>query len=154
VQPGQSMPLHAAASARVILAYRDPAMVESLLSTQPRPSFTPATVREINQVIDHLDEIRATGYDVCDSELDEGVWAVAAPVYDRHGSVEYGLTLAAAKPRVDEPEIRARDTLMVLSASRTVSRANGYAGEFSELPTHAELERRFARRVAGAGMVR
>jgi IclR family acetate operon transcriptional repressor len=154
VQPGQEVPLHAAASARVILAYRDPVMVEALLSAEPRRSFTPGTVREVNQLIDHLDDIRATGYDVCDSELDEGVWAVAAPVYDREGRVEHGVTLAAAKGRVEDPAVRARDALLVLRAAERLSRANGFTGTIPAPPSHDELERRFMKRTAGAGMIR
>lgn len=143
VHPGQEMPPHAAASARVILAHRDPAFVERLLSETPRDAFTPMTVREVNRIIDHLAAVRRQGFDVCDSELDPDVWAVAAPILEEDGRIESGVTLAAAARRMEQPARRADVTLIVLRAAREISLAQGYAGEWPGLPGRDELIARF-----------
>jgi DNA-binding IclR family transcriptional regulator len=144
VRVGQEMPLHAAASARAVLAYRDPALVEALLTAHRREAFTPGTIREVNQIIDHLAEIRHHGFDVCSSELDDDVWAVAAPVFNADGRVETSVALAAASRRAARPERQAELTRVVLAAAATLARSLGYAGPLREDATTAELATLFA----------
>jgi DNA-binding IclR family transcriptional regulator len=139
VRTGQMMPLHAAASARALLAYREPAFVEALLAAQHREAFTTGTIREINQLIDHLAQVRTHGFDVCSSELDNDVWAVAAPVFDASGRVEYAVAMAAAASRVGTAERRAECTNIVLRAAAQLSRGRGYTGALTETVDPAEL---------------
>lgn len=139
VRVGQVMPLHAAASARALLAYRDPAFVEALLAAQHREAFTTGTIREINQLIDHLAQVRRHGFDVCSSELDNDVWAVAAPIFDASGRVECSVAMAAAAGRVGTPARRAECTNIVLRAAAQLSRGRGYTGDLVESIDSAAL---------------
>lgn len=140
VHAGQEMPLHAAASARAILAFQDPMFVESLLTSAPRDAYTPGTIREVNRVIDHLAQVRELGFDVCDSELDDDVWAVAAPVYEADGRVDVAVTIAAAAARMDTPAARVKAARAVILAGRALSLANGYArAESDPMATTEEL---------------
>ncbi|MFF7195046.1 MULTISPECIES: IclR family transcriptional regulator C-terminal domain-containing protein [unclassified Streptomyces] len=140
VRLGQEVPLHAAASARAILAYQDPAFVETLLSSYPRASFTSGTVREINRLIDHLAVVRQRGFDVCDNELDEGVWAVSAPVRSGpSGRVSSAVTVCAAWSRVADPADRAVKARIVLDAAQALSREQGYERPFAPDPTQEQL---------------
>lgn len=148
VRMGQEMPLHAAASARIVLAHKDPAFVEALLLSNRREAFTRGTMREVNQLIDHLARARRHGFDVCTSELDDDVWAVAAPVYDAAGHVECSVALAAAAGRVESPEVRAEHTQSVLRAAEKLSRTHGYAGPIV-IPSHAELVDLYSQAVDG-----
>lgn len=137
VRAGQEMPLHAAASARAILAYQDPVFVEHLLTSAPRDAYTPGTIREVNRVIDHLSKVRKFGFDVCDNELDDDVWAVAAPVYEADGRVNIAVTIAAAAVRMDAPANRIKAAQQVIAAGRELSAANGYI-DVDESATAAE----------------
>jgi IclR family acetate operon transcriptional repressor len=139
VRAGQEMPLHAAASARSILAFQEAEFVEHLLTATPRDAFTPATLREVNRVIDHLVDVRRAGFDVCDSELDNDVWAVAAPVFRADGRVEAALTMAAAAARVDSPEARAAAAAAVLKGAHELSRRDGYRGVLRDVPGADQL---------------
>lgn len=139
VKVGQEMPLHAAASARIVLAHRDPALVEALLAGQRREAYTSGTMREVNQLIDHLAHARRRGFDVCSSELDAAVWAVAAPVYDSTGRVECGVALAAAAGRVESAARKAEFTQLVLQAAETLSRSQGFTGTIAGVRDLAEL---------------
>lgn len=100
VHVGQVMPWHAAASARVLLAWQDRAVVQQLLGAGPFPTFTARTPSTLQAVEEHLRRIRTDGYDVCDAELDEGVWAVAAPVRNSTQDVIASVTAAAPTLRV------------------------------------------------------
>ncbi|GAB1818916.1 IclR family transcriptional regulator [Herbidospora sp. RD11066] len=140
VRLGQEVPLHAAASARAILAYQDPVFAEALLASYPRASFTSGTVRELNRIIDHLALVRARGFDVCNNELDEGVWAVSAPVRSGLGGrVQTAVTVCAAWSRVEDPAVRATATRHVLDAAERLSREQGYEGPIDPNPSESEL---------------
>ncbi|TAM70195.1 MAG: IclR family transcriptional regulator [Microbacteriaceae bacterium] len=126
VRVGQEMPLHAAASARAILAFRDPVLVEALLSSNPPGFLAKDTLRNAGEVIDHLGAVRERGFDICDNELDDDVWAVSAPVFDATGRVEYAVALAAASARMQTPEKRTSAVAEVLSAAQKLSADLGY----------------------------
>jgi len=145
VRIGQEMPLHAAASARAILAYRDPELVEALLSRYPREMFTTGTPRDANDLIDHLSIIRERGFDICDNELDDNVWAVGAPVFDASGRVEYAVALAAASARVQTIEDQARAIAEVLKSAKLLSANLGFTGTMRKRTEH-ELENLIAPR--------
>jgi IclR family acetate operon transcriptional repressor len=126
VHIGQSMPLNAAASARVILAFQDDAVARDILRARPLTVYTGATPTSEEDLTAHFEAIRQRGYDVCDSELDSHVWAVAAPVFDADNSVRYSLALAAAEGRVADPVAKARAIETVLSTARALSETQGF----------------------------
>lgn len=125
VRIGQEMPLNAAASARVILAHLEPAVAREILSNASIRSYTADTPVTLDEVMSHLDRVRSQGFDVCDSELDPNVWAVAAPVFDSQGRVTSSVTLAAAAARMADPLVRTAATEAVLIASRSLSEEQG-----------------------------
>jgi DNA-binding IclR family transcriptional regulator len=143
VQVGQEVPLHAAASARSILAFLPEEVVETLFRERDLTAFTTGTLRSLEQVKSHLAQVRAQGYDVCENELDENVWAVAAPVFASTAQAVSSVTLAAAGNRMRDPIQRTRATEIVLRTARTLSEELGYTGGFSNLPETPEA--------AGAG---
>lgn len=126
VRIGQEMPLHAAASARTLLADLDTDDVRRLLATRPLRAFTDETFTEPEQVLDHLAVVRARGYDVCDDELDRGVWAVAAPVRGSTGRVVASATLAAPAYRVADPDRRQECRTAVETAAAAMSADLGW----------------------------
>lgn len=128
VEVGQQIPLHAAASARVLLANIDRRMALRLLRDQPMTPFTERTPRSVHQVMELLPGISQRGYDVCDEELDDGVWAVSSPVRDGHGRVCASLTLAAPIQRTDA----ARQRLFRMQVDRA---ATAMAMELGWSPT-------------------
>jgi IclR family acetate operon transcriptional repressor len=118
VQVGQTMPPHAAASARVVLAYRDQAEVERILQSHQLDAFTATTPSTREDVLTHLTKVRASGYDICDDELDEHVWAVAAPVRVDEELVAASVTVAAPSRRLPDAAARAEvvDAVRVTAA--------------------------------------
>ncbi|MCU1640715.1 MAG: IclR family transcriptional regulator [Nocardia sp.] len=129
VRIGQDMPLHAAASSRALLAYLPTADARKLLQAYPLDAFTPETPTTVDEVIEHLEVVRERGYDICDDELDRGVWAVSAPVFASTGSAAASVTLAAAGGRIQDPAAREAAVQTVLAAAREMSTELGFAGE-------------------------
>ena len=126
VRVGQEMPLHAAASARVLLAWRDVDEVRELLDGTPFLSFTKDTPHSVEQVLDRLQLIRTRGFDTCESELDENVWAISAPVFSASGEVVASVTLAAPGQRMLSEKSRAAAIAVIESAASRMSLGLGW----------------------------
>ncbi|MDX3107937.1 IclR family transcriptional regulator [Nonomuraea angiospora] len=126
VRIGQDMPLHASAAARVLLAHRDESEAQRLLADRPMTRFTDETPHSVKQVLDHLALVRARGYDVCDEELDPGVWAVSFPVHVSTGRVVASVTLAAPAHRVHDPQVRDNARGVVAAAAAAMSADLGW----------------------------
>lgn len=129
VRIGQDMPLHAAASARTLLAYATEQDARRLLASRPLHAFTEDTLTDVDAVVDHLTVVRARGYDVCDDELDRGVWAVSMPVRTSTGRVAASVSLAAPAYRVAEPEQRDRMRELIATAAEAMSADLGWAAD-------------------------
>jgi DNA-binding IclR family transcriptional regulator len=96
-QPGHVMPLHAGAGAKLLFAGVSKARRAQYLD-RLEPPLAPA-VRE--QLEDELKQLRENGFAVSDGEVDEGLWACAAPVRVR-GQLVGALSVVAPAYRLDE----------------------------------------------------
>ncbi|MGQ4487844.1 IclR family transcriptional regulator [Streptomyces sp. SAS_281] len=132
VRIGQEMPLHAAASGRSLLSHLPERAVQDLVGKRPLTAFTADTPTTVEAVLEHLALVRARGYDVCDDELDRGVWAVAAPVFTSTGTTAASVTLAAAGGRMRDPLVRATAVQTVLTAARALSDGLGFTSEWRD----------------------
>jgi DNA-binding IclR family transcriptional regulator len=138
VRIGQELPLHATAAARSLLAHLAPDAARRLLGTRTLTPFTPGTPVTVEAALEHLALIRARGYDVCDDELDRGVWGVAAPVFSSTGQPLASVTLAAPGLRMREPTVRAEAVRTVREAAGKMSAEFGYAGPSRPAATNGE----------------
>lgn len=126
VRIGQDMPLHAAASARVLLAWRDQDEVRRMLGEQPLRAFTPGTPTSVEEVLRHLATVRSRGFDISESELDHDVWAVSAPVRASTNEVVASVTLAAPGQRLRSADDRAAAAALIRSAAAAMSADLGW----------------------------
>jgi DNA-binding IclR family transcriptional regulator len=83
---GRSLPIHATASGKVILAFVPEAESEAALD-EPLVAHTHRTIMRPAELRRQLEVVRAQGYAIDDEELELGVRAVSAPVRDRDGNV-------------------------------------------------------------------
>lgn len=89
------IPYHASASGLVFLAFDEHALLERLASAG-LPRFASNTFTNRKGLERALRRIREEGYALVSDTLEEGVTAVACPVFDHHGRV--ALTLGATAP--------------------------------------------------------
>lgn len=97
---GRRVPLHASALGKVFLAYGAVS-----LPTEPLERLAPRTVVDRRALQRELATVRARGVATAVDELEPGLWAVAAPVFEAGGAV-------AAALSVSGPTVRLHDGLL------------------------------------------
>ncbi|MFD7244525.1 IclR family transcriptional regulator [Streptomyces massasporeus] len=123
---GQRMPLHADPSARVLLAHLSEPVARRMLMQQPLISFTKGTPRTVDAVMERVRRIREGGYDTAESELDQGVFVVAAPIRLSTGRVRAAVALAAPTVTATSDQDRRDLVTAVLASVAEMSSDLGY----------------------------
>ncbi|WP_250536424.1 IclR family transcriptional regulator C-terminal domain-containing protein [Caballeronia sp. AZ10_KS36] len=80
VVPGRQLAMHAAASAKAILAFQEPALVRRLLP-YPLPRLTDKTITDTDALLAEFSRIRDGAFAVCNGEDYEGFGGLALPIH-------------------------------------------------------------------------
>lgn len=108
VKPGRSLPLHAGAAGRVVLAYSTD--LERYFAANPtRRKFTDRTLLTDDQLRDDVALTTSRGYAVSAGDVTDGITAIAVPIRGSKGSVAGSLTVSGLDEDFHghEPEILA-----------------------------------------------
>lgn len=121
---GGPRPWHAGTSTKLLLAYQSEERREEILA-RPLTRFTPQTTIDPDQLRIQLAKIRANGYHISASDLEENATAIAAPIYDRAGEVVASISVSGPTDRIqktgEESVLR-----WVLAAAGDISRSLGH----------------------------
>jgi DNA-binding IclR family transcriptional regulator len=98
-RPGRRMCAHCTAAGRVLLAYLDEEELDQILAG-PLARFTSATVTDPEELRQVLARVREQGYAAVEEELERGLNAVAAPIYDHTAQVVAAATVAGPAYRL------------------------------------------------------
>ena len=113
------------AAAKAVFAYLPEEQVKRITEDDEEHRFTEKT-KSWRDLIAEIPEIRNKGYSVSDEEVDRGVLAVGAPVFDAAGSAVAGVALATLKATCSEDEFRS--IIMLLGeCCRNISFKLGYS---------------------------
>jgi DNA-binding IclR family transcriptional regulator len=113
---GQMLPWPAAASSKVLLAFAPPGDQEAIVRLLVPVRFTGSTIRSFPLLRRALKTIRKQGYVYSDQEREEGVRAVAAPIFSR-GEGRYCVTMSGPLFRITTKKI----PLMIKTVCKTAS---------------------------------
>lgn len=125
LEKGISLPLHAGASSKILMAYKEDAFLEDMFKYSGFKSFTKNTITELNQLKREMKKIRKEGYAFSDSEVDLMARAISAPIFDHKGNVTSGLTVAGPAHRLTDELIPVL-VGMVKEGARAISWDLGY----------------------------
>jgi DNA-binding IclR family transcriptional regulator len=104
---GQLLPMHAGASAIVLLAWLESGELDRILQAVKLERYTDAaTTTDANLLRARLGEIRKIGYAISFGELEPGAVEVAAPIRDEAGTVTAGLSVVIPSHRADERSLQ------------------------------------------------
>jgi IclR family transcriptional regulator, acetate operon repressor len=121
---GDRRPLHATSSGKAILAFLRPERREEILKALTPARHTDRTVTSLPALRAALDDIRRSGVAVSLDEMVRGASGVAAPVFDRTGSVAGACTIGGPTDRV-RPQLRHLSTA-VKATARAISALLGH----------------------------
>jgi DNA-binding IclR family transcriptional regulator len=101
---GQRLPLHSTASGKIFLAYLPPEERAQYLAS-PLPSFTTRTFTSLELLNRQFEEILEKGYSVDDEEMEVGIRAVSAPVFNQAGKVIAAVSIPSPTSRMSEKRL-------------------------------------------------
>lgn len=102
---GQVLPIHAGASAKVLLAFESSDEIDRVLRSVRLERFTENTVTSVTKLKAQLNVIREQGYEVSVGEVDVGVCGVGAPIFGPTGRVIAAISVAGPQFRMGEAEL-------------------------------------------------
>jgi len=122
---GGSLPLHAGAAGRAVLAHLDPLEWGTYVARPDLEAFTARTLRSPSELRADAEEIRRTGVAISDGDVTDGVAALGAAVLGIGGAVVGAVSVSGVRPAILG---EAHDALAgaVLESAREISVALGH----------------------------
>lgn len=128
---GHRVPLHCSALGKVFLAGG-----AALLPDGPLAGRTPETITSRTRLDAELAGVRERGWAWCDSELEPGLVAVAAPVRAADGKIVAGISVSGPSVRIGRSRIDELGALVAAEAAALSGRL-GYPGTTTRKATVA-----------------
>jgi DNA-binding IclR family transcriptional regulator len=116
---GQSCPAHATSSGKVLLAWTGAQL------SDPLHSFTPNTVSNVAELESDVARVRSRGWASVCEELEVGLNAVAAPVFDVNAEVVAALSVSGPSYRLSEERFT-EVAKVTIAAAEVISRRLGW----------------------------
>ena len=96
---GRAFPLHCTANGKALLAFGDGTLPSDL------PALTDWTITDLEELEEDLERTRQRGYAAALEELELGLHAVAAPVFDAYGRCAAAVSVSAPSYRLPEERL-------------------------------------------------
>ena len=125
VTRGATLPLHAGASSKILLAYQEETFVHAFVKTAELKALTKNTITDRDLIKKEIRAIRKQGVAMSDGEADLVAIAIAAPVFNHQGKILAGLSIVAPRERIS-PKNASEIIKMVKDAAKRISLDIGY----------------------------
>jgi DNA-binding IclR family transcriptional regulator len=110
---GARLPLYAGASSKVLIAYSDPLVQESIFGD---PAWLYSI--DLDQYKQQLEEVSLQGYATSFEERETGAAALSAPIFNRTGKLTAALSVSGPASRLTMEKMREFAPVMMESAKR------------------------------------
>jgi DNA-binding IclR family transcriptional regulator len=121
---GQRLPIHCTASGKLFLAHMSAEQRNAILS-KPLKTYTDRTITFPDDLLKQLNGIQKMGYALDFEELEVGVCAVAAPIYNRNGTMVAAISTPIPVSRMT-PERMQAIAAALKKAAQEISRRLGW----------------------------
>ena len=122
---GRRAPLHASSTGKIFLAFSTNEVLTSLIQN-PLPEFTPRTITDSQNLLKNMDKIRLQGYATGLEELEIGLNAVAAPIYNHNKDVIAAISVTGPPSRLSKQRINKEVSKQVCDYAKRISADLGY----------------------------
>ncbi len=135
---GSSSELHCSAVGKAIAAFLPPEQLRDVLHRLPMTKSTPKTISSRSALKSHLETVRELGHALNEEEESIGIHGVAAPVFNRFGTVMASICLTIPSYRFDPSGLDGYASA-VMNAGRAVSERMGcrIAGSFDSVSVNS-----------------
>jgi DNA-binding IclR family transcriptional regulator len=123
-QLGRRTPLHCTSTGKVFLTHMSAERRQKILS-QPLSTYTQHTITDPVKLRIILAKIYDQGYAISREEFEDGLIAIAAPIYDLSGTVIAALSISGPTYRMDMSTLKAFVTHLK-EAAQMISKSLGY----------------------------
>jgi DNA-binding IclR family transcriptional regulator len=127
VNIGDRLPVYCASMGKVILAYLPQDRLEAILSSVSFKPKTDNTIVSRSALVNELEQIRNNGYAINDEELEKGLRAVAAPIFNYTGEAFAATNIAWTTARHPQRATFSEFADKIVAAAKRISRLMGYA---------------------------
>jgi len=93
---GQELPAHSNALGKAVLAHMPRQQVIKVVSEFGLSRSTPYTIVSLEKLFEELEQVKRQGYAVAKEEQHIGIYAIAAPIFDRSSNVLAAVSIAGA----------------------------------------------------------
>ncbi len=125
-QPGYRKPLYCTGLGKTFLAFLPEERRKDILHNVELKPITNHTVTSLDELEEQLKVFKKNGYSIDDEENEEGLYCLAAPIYDNEGKITAAISVAGPKQRMlNQKEEIAQQ---VMKTALNISRGIGYIG--------------------------
>lgn len=124
---GGSLPLHAGAASRVLLAFAPEEFRERYVREANLINFTPQTHTTAGCILQDALQIRLQGYAISDQDVTPGIAAVGAPLFGFSSQIKASLSISGIRESILGKKSHA--TELIVDGAMEISRKLGYGGE-------------------------
>ena len=121
---GREMPLHAVSGGKVMMAHMSKEQLNRILS-RGLQRFTEHTIIENERLLQELEEIRQVGYGIAEEELEIGLSAVAAPIWNHERQPVAIISISGPSFRLPKERLKELGIAIKQTANR-ISAQIGY----------------------------
>jgi DNA-binding IclR family transcriptional regulator len=118
---GRRTPLHCVANGKALLAFQPPEEIDRL-TAGPLARYTPATVTDPALLRTELEQVRAQGYAEALGEIEDGLNAVAAPIFGAGGGALAAISVSGPAYRLTAERVAEFAALTVAAALKASER--------------------------------
>jgi IclR family KDG regulon transcriptional repressor len=123
---GGRSPAYCTGVGKVLLAYSDPEFVRSYFEQVGLQRYSEATIQSIDELMEHLREVRFLGYALDRGEHEAEVRCVAVPVFDMSGQAVAAISVSGPAARMEPVDTKLELINRTRQAARSISSRLGY----------------------------
>jgi IclR family KDG regulon transcriptional repressor len=99
---GRRNPIYTTGIGKILLSDHSEESIRHLFSDIKFEKSTPRTLENIEQFLDEIETVKQQHYAEDNEEQEPGLYCIAVPVYNRFGSIVYGLSISFPTMRFDQ----------------------------------------------------